>query len=695
MTRSSRKLGLALALAALAAPVAADVQDDFREGVDLYERGHKAEALAKFQAVLAADPSNEEAYELWKAADHHLFTDLLVEGGEYEKLTKRFLQRATLGRQERQNDADAINALVNSLKGENDSVERRRLLLTLAAEHGEFAVPRLLAALSDAGDADWRVSAMHVLTEMESDVVQPLLAALDTENTYQRKNIALVLGYIGDPRAAAYLSGLAETDGDEGVQLAAGQAAMKCNARGSALEQFLRLGEDYHYRRPNVLREFDYSRVLWAWQGGGLESFEVPRSIYNNELARRAYYEALALDGSSLKALAGIATECTDIIAKVEALAAAGEDTSDLQGLADEGSLAVAAAGLPAVDMALGAAVVAADTASAIHLIRAIGEMAAAPTNSLLSALDSHDGAIVGEAAVALGQIAHRTGQAAPANVVAVLGESAGREVVQIAIVIDSDADRAAATVAALEAKGVLVNHRSNGAQGVALISRVPGVDVIIIGDGLSDLTVDQVVVAAGDNPGTASTPVVLMTADSDLADAWSDRVAGTSSGADDLDAIDDAFAGGVTGDRAEADDIAGRAATVLAGLATSGHTDISFVLDELTGPLANRAGSVAIPCMNALAIAGSPDHLAALAQVVANSDREDDVRMAAANAMGGIFSRHATTADAGSALATVVADSGSSIGVRRAAASALGRLKGTDNAGLVNALRGGASSDG
>jgi len=700
MTRSSRKLGLALALAVLSSPglaisAMADATDDFQEGVDLYQRGRKAEALAKFQAVLAADPSNAEAYELWKMADAQLFTDLLVEGGEYRLVTQRLLDRATVGRQERESDDDKINELVTGLYSTEDSVERRQLVMELAANHGEYAVGRLLPALADSGDADRRVVAMHTLTEMDSDVVQPLLAALATDNAYQRANVAMVLGYIGDPRAAATLQHVAEAEGqDEKVMLAAGQAAMKCGAAGSTLAQYLRLGDDYHHRRQNVLRDFDYSRVLWSWDDG-LVSNAVPRAIYNNELAKRAYYGALSADPGSVDALAGIARECTDISAKIDHLEGAGEDVGGLREQADAGALAVAAAGLEAIDRALSWSVVSEDPSSAIHLIRALGDLASSPTPGLLGALDSEHGSMRGEAAVAMGNIALRTGQTASSSVVGVLGASAGREVVRIAIVIDSDAERARGTVTALEGQGVLVNHRGNGGQGVALLTRVPGVDVVIVGDGLADMTVDQVVVAGGRNPATADTPFVLMTADEDLGDAWSDRVAAVSSGADDLGSIDEIFEANLTGDRAEADALAAASAATLAHLALAGRTDIGSVLDELTGPLAHREDSVTVPCMSALGFAGTPDQLAALAGVATDGSRSDGARAAAAEAMGGIFSRHAASADAASGLADVVADGSNSIDVRRAAAGALGRLRSEDRASLVNRIRVEVRTDG
>ena len=82
-----------------------------------------------------------------------------------------------------------------------------------------------LYGLGDANNDEKRVKYMHALTEMSTDVVLPLVAALATDDTYLRRNIALTLGHIGDPRAAAALTRTADVDSDAGVQEAARAAA--------------------------------------------------------------------------------------------------------------------------------------------------------------------------------------------------------------------------------------------------------------------------------------------------------------------------------------------------------------------------------------------------------------------------------------------------------------------------------------
>lgn len=695
MTRSSRKFGLALALVALALPASADVQDTFQEGQDLYRRGKKAEALAKFHEVLAGDPTNEMAWRMWQAADQDLFIDLMMDGGEYHKVSTRLQTLATAGRRELQRDQDAIDELVANIRGTSNIAERRQMTLALNANHGEFAVPRLIAGLADAGDENWRVLAMHTLTQMGPGVVQPLIAALGSEDNYQRANICFVLGRIGDGRAAAYLQHAAETSDDEGVQLAAGKAAMECNASGSTLDQLLRLGDDYHHRRSNVLRSFDYSDVLWGWDGE-LVSNDVPKAIYNNELAKRAYYTALAVDANSLDALAGIARESTDIVSKVEHMAMAGEDVDALLPQAEAGSLAVAAAGVEAVDRALAWSVVSDDPSSAIYLCRALGEMAGSPTDSLNAALDSEHGSMRGEAAAALGLISLRSRTAASASTVNVLGASAAREVVRIAVVIDANAERAAGVVAALEADGVLVNHRDTGASGVDLLTRIPGCDVVMLGDGLPDLTIDQIFDVVQGQPRTMGSSIVVMTSSEEFGDAWSDRATGISSGADDMSAVEEIFAAGFDGDRLEADMLAARSASILTLMAVAGTSDLSGIADGLTSPLAHRDDWVTMPCMDTLSIIGSADHVPALMGVLADGSRTSGARISAADAISGILGRNTGAAGTyAEAITAIVGDGGTDASVRAAAARALGSAGSAGRAALMSGIRVEVRTDG
>jgi HEAT repeat protein len=681
MTGLRRNLGLLVAFAALstgamATPVQ-DIDQDFQQGVELLRRGKDAAALAKFSAVLAADPSHEQAYEFWKVTDHQIWLDLLVKGGQYELVAKRFMGLAELDRNERRDDKDTIRDLLDNVESD-DVLVRRRALRELSANHGEYAVQYMMHGLGDQNDDDRRVKYMHALTEMSTDVVLPLAVALQTKDAYLRRNIALVLGHIGDPRAAAALTHLAlievGPEGDPGVEEAARTAAKKCGSKGDAHALYLALGDDYHAGRASVLRAMDYSDVVWSFEDG-LVATPCSRAVYADELSKNAYHGALRVDAESLEARAGIARAYISQSAIVAGLADQGADMDELAGQLAEGALAVNTLGIDAVDLALKWCTAGNDSATGAATCKVLAQMATACTGGLEAALASGDGALRSEAAVALGQVAHRGGSALSDMAISGLGEAVGREVLRIGVVIDSDEDRGASVASMLTNAGMMAHHWKTGASGVSLLHRVPGVDVIVVAETLSDLTADQVLDEVARDDRTANVPVVMIAADVDAAsDSWGDRCAAIITGAGDASAVEEVLADTMNEDRARANDLAARAAGTLKALAQAGR-DLSGAVSGVGAAMNGRPDEVTIPAIDALAVMGGADHLSGLTDIISDSDRSDAVRIAAAGALGGIATR-TKLSPAGEALASLanVLSSDASIEVRQATALGLGR---------------------
>ncbi|MAE45646.1 MAG: hypothetical protein CMJ86_02025 [Planctomycetes bacterium] len=677
MTKSRRTLGLCLALAALASPsFSQDLGGLYSEGVDLLSRGRKTEALAKFQAILAADPTNEAAYELWKEADHQVFLDLIVEGGEYQLVAERLLARAKLGRSEHRNDAGAVRALVSEMLGESDALVRRRTVTQLSSEHGPYAAPALVPYLGNEGDGDRRVLAMATLIELGGDVVWPLIAALGSDHAYQRRNVAICLGRIGDPRAAGALEAIAALDGDSAVVKAAKSAAAACGSTGNGLSLLLADGHNYYGRNASHIRPFDDQNVTWSWDGA-LTSSDIAVSLFNDQMALSAFYRALDLDAANGDAQAGIARACGSIVAK------AGR-SDDLADAGVGAQLTLSAAGVGAIDMALLWAVKSDDASAGAALCQTLGGMASAPTSALMAAVASGDPTLRGEGALALASIATRSGTAAGGATVAALGDAAGREVLRVAAVIDGDAERAGKALAGLASSGVIVDHRGSGIEGIVLVRRMPVVDLVLVGDRVNGLTTDQVLADIANNVPNA--PVFLLSGDEDFADAYSDRVAGVISDSSDLSGLEETLNADFEGARARADDLGRRAAMALGALALAGHTDCSATADALASTLAHRSEAVTAPAMAALAQCGSWDHIHALFSVLGDSDRSDNERSNAAMAMGPILARSGAAEGVAGPLAAIAANGDESTQVRMAAAQALGMAQ-TGAAGRTQAL--------
>ncbi len=696
MTGIHRKIGLLLAFSALSAPGWAvaygqDIQQTFEEGVSLLERGEDEAALQKFQEVLAADPSQEQAFALWQSTEHDIWLRILVKRGDYELFARRMMDLSRMGRLERREDADAIRGLIREIDGD-DLVVSTSAVRTLSAQHGEFAVPYMLGALADPGNDDRRVRLMHALTKMDFDVVLPLVQALDTDDGFLRSNVARVLGYIGDRRAVPALAALATDDDDVAVLAAANQSLDQMNVGDrNAAALFTRMGDDYLAGRHTVLKPFMYSDVVWTWNGSNVAHTAVSRELYGDELAKKAFHRALALEPDSPAAMAGLVRAYVSQMAKVERLSLLGEDVSGVQDQVAEGAVAVHLAGAAALDQALLDAVAAGESDTSVGLCRRLGEMLTEPTGGLLAALGSGDAAISSEAAIALGRIA-LTGRGEPGTaVVSALGEAAGREIMQVAAVFDGDSGRAADLVGALEAAGLMAYSWPSGVQGLVMAHRVPGLDLILVADSLPDITTDQVIDDLGRAPGTRETPIVIISADPDAAgNLYGDVAAGVVTGAADLD-LDELLSEGLQGDRAQADELSSRAAWVLAALAMAG-ADVTEALPDLAGTLAMRPDGVTLSAMQALAVA-CPGHSAGgLVGVAVDGERSDSARSAACSALAAIISRGGSLSQEEFSGLVGVLTSDSSLKVRAAAAHALGALD-LDATGRAHAV-GGARVD-
>lgn len=683
MIAMRRSFGLIALLSAFAAPsFAQDLQSELDSGVAALRRGETEAALRIFEGILAGGPEASEMYELWKATPSDVWVDILSEGPRFALVGERMSDLWILGRKELRNDEEAIKALVAKTTSD-DAVERRTALLELGANHGEYAVPYLLRGVADSGDEDRRVLSMNNLARMAGDPLPALAVALmGAEDAFLRRNIAFVLGNMGDARAAGFLNHAAANDADDSVRAAAASAAQSIGAAGDATMQLLQLGDDYHHRREGAIRAASSQDVMWSWQGRELQPESLPKFLYNDAMAALAYGAALQSDPSSLAAQAGLARAYVSQAAELEQYALAGAlaevgDEEALQRRVDRLSVLGGAVSTEALDLALEWSVESGDSISAAALSQKLSQVATGPTNGLQMAFNSGNGPMVAEAAVALGHIAARTGGSAD-SVVGQLGAVAGREIVRIVAIVDGDAGRSSALQGALQAEGVESVVFSSGNAGIATLRRLGGLDAIVIADNLSDVTTDAMLRNVRGDARFSKTPVLLATGDAaNAAEAYGDRIDGTLGADSGAAPVLQAMEGGdASADRQLADALSMRASDVLSKLAMSGNTNLSAALPELLSVVsAVRPDGVKIPAMHALGASGFADAAASLVGVL-SSDGSDELRAAAGSALAGIAARNPgmASAEAAQALMDVVtSDAGQA--VRAAAASALGQM--------------------
>lgn len=673
---ASRSLSLlALTVASLTLPVTAQ-SEDFQKAVEALDRGAAEEALGLLQKVLGADPSNEAAYELWVNTEHTVWLKMLLKGGEFELLTKELMDRAKMGRKQRQNNPDAIRELVKELSND-DVLVRTRVTNQLASDFGEYAVPVLIYSLADQQNNDRRVNVITALSKMGSDVVPPLTEALlDAPDAFLRKNVALTLGYIKDPRSRAALADAASFDADTGVKQAAAQSLAKIGGAGESGALFLALGDAYYGESDTVLMPHQYSDVVWHWEGNGLQSMDTPRFLYAPEMAKKAYYRALSRLSDPAKALAGIARCAVTESGRLAEWKAAGEDVGEWSNRLAADDLAAQMAGPDALDLALGWALEG-DMVAASGLCRLLAGSGKSSTANLKKALSASQSlAVQGEAAVALGRIAYRNREAASNETVAALTTAAGHQVLRIGAIIGGDEASGQKLAAELENLGYSASFWANGARGLLSVQQLPGVDLIVVAENnLGNLTTRQVVNDLRKDPRTARTPIYVRVSSPEADAASFGNVSGVIAPGDDIKATAEAAAKEpLNRDREEALQLAARAAQTLHMLA-AGKSEVGGTAEALAATLGDRPDTVVVPALGALQFVGGASQVERIAAVVGNAERSEAARVAAAEALAGIFSRTGST-DAGILkVLQETAQKDASFAVRAATAGALGRL--------------------
>lgn len=680
------RLSVALLVGMLASGTASAQDADalFREGVDLYLQGgeFRAQALEKFTEVLALNPSHEDAFRMYQQAGSEVFWLMMSEGGEAETMAKRFLELSSLGRVEKQNDQDAIDAHVEAAMSGN-YVERRDALFTLSANHGEYGAAPFIPYLADE-DRDVRVLAITALLSLAGDSVLPLCAALGAEDDQLVRNAAYVLGGIGDERAVPYLKHLFEThdgalngDSEPTVREAANAALREITGQeAAALESSTVLHTAaalaYFTKDDMVVKPFDTAGAVWELSGRSVIAQEVPALLRPYELARQHCEAVLHDPGAQAMLLACLAAEKA-AITHVEGMGADMDDETGMVEQLQETVAATLASGGPTeLSAALGVALDNDAPDAAVVLIDALGSLGA-PAPGLRSALENDYKIVRYHAAFALA-----SNGVQDAAVVRTLVEALGEDAVRTALVIDDGDETRNQLVDLLTEAGYSVVAAPNGGLGFARARTAPPKDVILLRDGMASVTVDQFVYDADFR--TAASPMLLLCTE-ERAEAASANFEGKGNvqgilvepfTAEAMEQVAGALAD-INDERALALVAAERAARILAELSTESLTGAA---DGLVSALTTHADadSVLEPVLLALGRVGPETAVPAVGAIFADEERSEELRLAAAMALGGMFSRMSQRPEE-AVLEPVfqTASSGDSAALRLAASQALG----------------------
>ncbi len=641
-----------------------------KEGVDLLMQGKTQEANAKFRAVLASDPSDQDAYQLVKETDYKVFLEMLKAGGDAEQAAKRLLTLSHSVEIERSKDPAAIKGLVDTAVGARDLDERDTAARKLAASHGQYAVPALVPYLGS-NDVDTRANAVLALTRIGSDAVLPLAASIGTGNEMQTKNTIAILRRIGDERCEA---AIAAATGD----------------KAGAVQKYLAMGRKYLRGDPMTIKSFDRSYAVWTNQDGKLVSRDVPRFMYAGELAEQCGYDALALDPSNKDARALIALADFSEVAAWDNLPDDAKQDATIQaaGKSLDGVAALAAATGTAglLDaFAMGADVgngdAAAKVADAIPMVwdgREIGE-----DNVLVRALSNENATIRHAAAICL----LRMNPAKPfprSNMVAsIAGEAAASRSTKQVLVVDTDSKNAMNVQRALNGAGFHAVAAGSGAEGLSMAKATGGFDAVVLAQKLDDMSSLAVLAELGRDFRTSAAKKIVMAPGADLGAAKGDfekfGLAGVAPTSTDSVGVVKVCKEALTSPEGDSGRVRANKLSIAASNAIAGANAGTFPLHDAQTGLLKAAGEgadpdVALAALNALARLATADSQTALRGIVANASAPATHRVAACRALATALRGQAPAPETYTALLDAMGDA--DVSVRTAAGAALGSAK-------------------
>jgi len=675
MARSFHQSLLAAAVALVVGGSALAQGSPLQEAVTMLRLNKKDEAVAKLQEIIAGDPSNEAAHDMYQSVSQDEWYMLMTESGDVSKIARSILDRAKATQRERSRDEDAINDLVaTATEASNDYGTRQAAVNTLVSAHGEFAVPALVAMLGDADNSDGQIHAVSVLSQLHSVAVLPLIESLKSSNDLAVQNACAALHLIGDARALPILTHLANDD-RVNISTIAKKFVAKNGARGDALSQLL--AQSHSYLRGNV-PVGGFSKVVWTLVDDKLVSTDVPALLYPTELAKSAAADAARIAPESIDARSAVAAANLAQSNLIGSSIAAGDDTVEgMEDVAAELRIAALAAGTDAMRGALDAAVMEGIAPVAIEAISAMAEMGVlADKDALVGALKSTDKRISYAAAEAI--VRSSTGNDVPllSSVVGVLAQAVTEEMVNtIHMIVPDAASRAVAGVADAERSKVYTTSE-DAISGQLTLMGNPSIDVVVVNEILPDALPEDVIGNIRKDSRMDNTKIIVVTKDEQAAtERFGDEVAYITAPltAENLQAaVASALEGADNPGGARAEGYASKASAALLNLAGR-KANIAGALANLALQL-NRGDSVSVPAAMAIGIAGGEAQLTALVSALETGSA--DLKQSSALAIGSVLSRMSNCPDSVFAALSTAIDGSTDSGLRTAIAAALGKAK-------------------
>jgi len=636
--------------------VDAETEALFMAAIDLYKRGHDAEALEKLKQVLAKDPSNAEAFALRDKVAFSLWIDLMVKKGEHRAVINEFLRLASVGERAKRKDEEAVKKLLEQIRT-GDYAAKREATMKIERDHGDFAAPAIISLLAESSNDEYRNDLLRLLSQLGPEVTLPLVQCLKSDDVAVKTQVVIALGLIKDDRASAPLKSIMERSTEESLIKAAERARRSLGLTEammakSAKELFVDLASKYYRRAPGVMKEFSANRVVWQWVNGKLTYYEVPLYLYHLYVAEEFAYDALSNDPNDKAAQVWLARIHLAQKQELEAAASAGSDEAKslAEKMAKADFLAVSA-GVENLEDAVRMSLKDKDLAVAEAGIFTIGKLLTAATfqgGVLAEAVASEHKIARYAAAIAIGNLTPNAKEFANADKVSEqLSRCISESTLRTILVIDDNMETRNQLLRELRSLGYAATGAHNGAVGIVLAKRGPSPDLVILkttlGNSDTSISTGEVLRELKSDVRTKDLPVIGLAnearvqADKDL---YGDKLVEVIK----IPLIKDSYAGTIKDAFGERDEnqakalrYAEMAAKALAKLAMADTLEPRKAVPDLIATLNEKPDNVKLPAIQALGAIGDASASTSLKDVFANEGQSPEVRAGAAVAIGHI----------------------------------------------------------
>jgi hypothetical protein len=574
------------------------------------------------------------------------------------------------------------------------SVNERAFEMAIAnlRNAGEFAAPVMVDVLRDQGKKNLHSATRRGLVRLGRQVLNPLVAALESKEHGTLIMVMGVLADIGYPDAAPYIAriGASKDAGMQEVQAAANRALTRLGQTGqSPAEMFYDLGEKFYYGNVSIVADPRFADAhVWYWdETKGLVNRDVPAQIFGDIMSQRCAEYSLKLDPSKAD------TVSLWLAANNKREADLPEGKTDVTHEGPDAHFYNVSLGTQYCNAVLNRALRDRTAAVALRAVKSLQEIigqanmfqGAADKEPIVAAMQFPDRVVRFEAALTLGAALPQQPFAGQEMVVPTLAEAIGATAKPNVVIVAPDANAANAIKESLK-DAVRADTAGDAAGASEAAGRLPSVDVLVVDSRGNNQT--DAILAGPRVKGAAkviivenkASPYVAMELDNSLVNTLVAAAGAAPDAAALTDAITRARArgGAAVMDEKASEAFAQRAAATLERLAISrGQVlDVTLAAPALMRALDDARLEVAKSSAGTLAMINSKEAQAAVAGKALDDKAADEVKVACFKSLAksAKFWGNQLDANTTDALQKVV-ETSQNAPVRAAAAEAQGAL--------------------